>query len=120
MPLGTPTARSLAAAYPSRMNPDPSPACNPAVEDAVAVALRSAPGGGGDWSVTVRERTGEHVATFTLGSYSQVLAFADKVRPLGLLMTLDEHRASHYDFQFDRRAANELLTGHPLRRLDDH
>jgi hypothetical protein len=102
------------------MEPETALACDTsAVQDAVAYALRAAPGGGGDWSVTVRERTGDHVATFTLGSYSQVLAFAERVQPLGLLMTLDEHRASHYDFHFDRRAANELVVDHPLRRLDD-
>lgn len=81
--------------------------------------MRAAPGGGGNWSVTIRERTGQLVASFTLGSYSQVLAFAERARPLGLLMTLDEQHGPRYDFHFDRRAANELLAGHPLRRIDD-
>jgi hypothetical protein len=89
------------------------------VFDAVVQARRSAPGGGGGWRVAVRSRTGQLLAAFTLGSYEQVLAFSNRVAPIGYHMALNEwDGAQSYDFSFDRRAANETLDA-PRRRSTD-
>jgi hypothetical protein len=89
------------------------------VFDAIAHARRSAPGGGGDWKVAVRSRTGQLLASFLLGSQAQVLAFAERAGALGYQMTLNEWEGSgSYDFCFDRRAANEAID-HPRRRAGD-
>ena len=89
------------------------------VFDAITAARRSAPGGGGEWRVAVRSRTGQLMATFILGSFQQVMAFADRVRPLGYQMALNDwDGADSYDFSFDRRAANEAFDP-PRRRAAD-
>ena len=89
------------------------------VFDAIAHAKRSAPGGGGEWKVAVRSRTGQLLASFVLGSHEQVLAFADRAATLGYLMALNDWEGgSSFDFSFDRRAANEAID-HPARRAGD-
>jgi hypothetical protein len=89
------------------------------VFDAILQAKRSAPGAGGEWKVAVRSRTGQLMAKFTLGSQEQVLAFAERVRPLGYRMALNEWEdGGRYDFSFDRRAANEALDP-PRRRRNE-
>lgn len=89
------------------------------VFDAAAQARRIAPGAGADWKVAVRSRTGQLLATFLLGSQAQVLAFAERVRPLGYRMVPNDWEGGEsYDFCFDRRAANEALH-HPQRRAGD-
>lgn len=89
------------------------------VFEAIHQARRSAPGNRGEWQVSVRSRTGQLMARFTLDSREQVLAFAQRVRPLGLRMARCEGEpGEHYDFSFDRRAANEAVD-HPHRREHD-
>lgn len=87
--------------------------------DAATLARRRAPGGGGDWKVAVRSRTGQLLATFLLGSQEQVFVFAELVRPLGYQMAPSDWEGPQcFDFSFERRAANETID-HPCRRRGD-
>ncbi|KQT13833.1 hypothetical protein [Ramlibacter sp. Leaf400] len=103
------------------MNQSAWPRRDPVTEvfEAIHQARRAAPGGRGEWQVSVRGRTGQLMARFTLDSREQVLAFAQRVRPLGLRMARGEGApGDRYDFSFDRRAANEAVE-HPHRREHD-
>jgi hypothetical protein len=86
------------------------------VFEAIAAARRAAPAdGAGACQVSVRSRTGQLLATFLLGSRAQVLAFAERVRPLGYRMAPgDRDGGAGYDFSLERRAANETID--PPRR----
>jgi hypothetical protein len=98
-----------------------APRLDPVTEvfDAAVQARRFAPGGAGEWRVAVRSRTGQLLATFTMGSWDQVLAFAEQVAPLGYHMAPNEWEGGHcWDFSFDRRAANEAIDP-PRRRSGD-
>ena len=100
------------------MNPTASPRRDPGSEvfEAHAQVRRAAPAGAGDWTVAVRGRTGQLMARFTLDSHEQVLAFADRIRPLGYRMQRQDDGS--FDFSVDRRAANEAQD-HPNRRGGD-
>jgi hypothetical protein len=103
------------------MNPTATPGRDPVAEvfEAIAQVRRAAPGGLGEYTVTVRSRTGQLMARFTLDSREQVLAFAELVRPLGYRMGRSEEQGDErFDFSFDRRAANEAQV-HPNRRSGD-
>ena len=103
------------------MNTTAVPCRDPVSEvfEAILQARRSVPGGRGHWSVAVRSRTGQLMARFTLGSREQLLAFAQRLEPLGYRMARNEWEAGEsYDFSFDRRAANEAMDP-PRRRCGD-
>jgi hypothetical protein len=104
------------------MNRTAAPGRDPVAEvfEAIAQVRRATPGGlGGECTVTVRSRTGQLMARFTLDGHEQVFSFAELVRPLGYRMQRNQEQGGcRYDFSVDRRAANEAQD-HPNRRSGD-